>query len=136
MDKEVKETPKKQSEKKQKNKINPKKPASTKGCKIPVNLQGIHFDDISGWLNGYRSYNAQTVARAVIMAFRKRYFLSQVDAAAKLGISTPTLARWEAGKSKIRWKSRNELCSSGWFKPQHFGLDVPASDFTDELPEA
>jgi len=109
-----------------------KKESSRKSRIIPKELLGIHFDDIEGWLKAYRSNETQLVARSVISAFRRRYILSQKDAAEKLGISPNTLNRWENGLSQIRWKSRNELVCAGWFKPQHFGLDVPASDFTDE----
>ena len=108
------------------------KRTSRNSWNCPKELRGIHFDDAEGWLKAYRSNDEQTVARSVILAFRRRYFLSQKDAAEKLGISPNTLNKWENGTAKIRWKSRNDLVSAGWFKPQHFGLDVPASDFTNE----
>lgn len=98
---------------------------------LPKELLNIHFDDAEGWLKAYRSHNAQVVARSVIIAFRRRYFLSQKDAAEKLGIASNTMNKWERGLSNIRWKSRNDLVKAGWFKPQHFGLDVPATDFTE-----
>lgn len=97
---------------------------------FPKELSGIHFDDAEGWLKAYRNHSPQLVARSVVMAFRRRYFLSQKDAARKLGVSTSTLNKWENGLSVIRWKSRNDLVSNGWFQPQHFGLDVPAEEFT------
>lgn len=108
------------------------KPTSRKSRIIPKELLAIHFDDLQGWLAAYRSHDAQLVGRSMISAFRRRYFLSQNDAAKKLGVATNTLSGWENGTSKIRWKSRNELVTAGWFKPQHFGLDAPASDFTDQ----
>lgn len=112
-----------------------KKASSRKSRIIPKELLAIHFDDLAGWLAAYRSHDAQLVGRSMISAFRRRYFLSQNDAAKKLGVATNTLSGWENGTSKIRWKSRNELVTAGWFKPQHFGLDAPASDFTNEGDE-
>ncbi len=109
-----------------------KKVSSRNSWICPKELQGIHFDDTEGWIKAYRSHNEQVVARSVILAFRRRYFLSQKDAASKLGISNNTLNKWENGLAKIRWKSRNDLVTAGWFKPQHFGLDVPATDFTEQ----
>lgn len=101
----------------------------------PKDLLGIRFDDLEAWLKAYRSYNVQMVARAMINAFRRRYFLSQAAAAKKLGITVSTLHKWENGLSSIRWKSRHELVSSGWFKPQHFGLDVDGAEFEAEHGE-
>lgn len=98
---------------------------------VPNALLGIRFDDVGAWMAAYRSTNAQLVARAVISAFRKRYFLSQKSAAEKLGISEATYNKWENGLSNIRWKSQNDLVSAGWFKPQHFGLDVDGAEFTE-----
>lgn len=106
------------------------KAASRKNRIIPKKLLAIHFDDLQGWLAAYRSHDAQLVGRSMISAFRGRYLLSQKEAAKRLGVATNTLSGWENGKSKIRWKSRNELVTAGWFKPQHFGLDAPASEFT------
>lgn len=96
---------------------------------IPKSLMMIHFDDVDGWLKAYRSMPAQLVARAVIKAFRERYFLSQKAAADKTGLSPNTISKWEIGRHSLNWATKEALVRSGWFKPQHFGLDAPAADF-------
>lgn len=103
---------------------------------IPKALTEIHFDDASAWLEAYRNYPAGQVMRAVFSAFRKRYFLSQKDAAERIGISETTFAKWERGMHNLRWCSRHQLIKNRWFKPQHFGLDANAAEFEMEAGHA
>lgn len=102
---------------------------------IPKALLEIHFDDSEGWLRAWRSFNPQLVARAVILAFRRRYLISQETAASRMGISVSTISKWESGKHAIRWNSKEGLVKMKWFKPQHFGLDADPSEFEPEPGE-
>lgn len=120
----------------------PKKKAETASAParktriIPKALLALRFDDTDGWLKAYRSFNVQDVARAVMLAFRRRYFLSQKSAAEKIGVSANTWNKWESGQHSIRWNSKEGLVKNGWFKPQHFGLDADPADFEGEGAEA
>lgn len=117
-----------------------KKPSTKAGKKVgyirktAVNkkLLSIHFDDHQKWLDAYRSHDEQLVARSLIAAFKKRYFMASATAAKKLGVSPKTLYMWENGLSSIRWRTKNELVTAGWFVPKHFGLDVTAEEFNDD----
>lgn len=104
--------------------------------KIPEELTKIHFDDKDGWLAAYRGCRTHddflTIARAMIGAFRRRFFLSQTEAGRKLGVSAGTINKWENGLAEIRWKSKREMLASEWFKPFHFGLDADAAEFVTE----
>lgn len=122
------QTPKKPTKKAKASTAEPARKIRT----IPKLLLAMRFDDTDGWLKAYRSFNVQDVARAVMMAFRRRYFLSQKSAAEKIGVSTNTWNKWESGAHSIRWNSKEGLVKNGWFKPQHFGLDADPAEFESE----
>lgn len=100
---------------------------------VPAPLLNIRFDDLTSWLLAYSKYKEILVLRAVIYAFRRRFFLSQREACKMLGISTNSWNRWELGRISLRSDTRRNLILNGWFKPQHFGMDIAAEQFIKEL---
>lgn len=88
---------------------------------IPAWLASIHFDNHPEWLAAYKKAPAPLVARAVMAAYRRRYFLSVDAAAKKLGVSKSAIMAWEAGKSRMQWNSKVHLVRSGQFHPEHLG---------------
>lgn len=101
---------------------------STKGRKgnpaagaIPAWLGAIHFDNHAEWLAAYKKAPAAMVARAVLAAYRRRYFLSVEAAAKKLGVSKSAIMAWEAGRANMQWNSKVHLVRSGQFHPEHLG---------------
>jgi|CXWL01.1.fsa_nt_gi DNA-binding XRE family transcriptional regulator len=104
---------------------------------VPSELLNIRFDDLITWLYAYtqKRYSEADVLRAVIYAFRRRYFYSQAAACKMLGISKNSLNRWELGKAEIRLETKRNLIVNGWFKPQHFGMDIDAQKFIADIKE-
>lgn len=95
---------------------------------LPKDLQGIPFENISGWLMAYKGRAAALVLRATFAAFRARHLLSIEDAAAMVGVSPATWSHWEKGTREIRHATKRELVKNGWFTPQHFGLSASAEE--------
>jgi hypothetical protein len=96
---------------------------------VPSYVERTPFDNISSWVQLYKEVPHQIVEMGVCAAFRRRYFLSLAAAAEKIGVSTTTWACWENGTRRMRPSSKKELVVTGWFTPQHFGLEAAAEEF-------
>lgn len=101
--------------------IKKQKAEKPKSGAVPAWLEAIHFDNHAEWLAAYKKAPASLVARAVIRAYRNRYFLSIEAAAQKLCVSKSAIIAWEKGTSKMQWNSKVHLVLSGQFHPEHLG---------------